>query len=61
MSNEELLIEIRSLLVRNLAETSGLALRMKRLEESYNIMRSEMKSNYVGYEGWAKELMKGNK
>jgi hypothetical protein len=59
--NEELLIEIRSLLAQDLAERAGLAIRVKRLEESYDAMRAEMKSNYVAFEAWARELAKGNK
>ena len=59
--NEELLTEIRSLLIQDHADRAELMLRTKRLEESYNAMRAEMKSNYVAYEAWARELAKGNK
>jgi hypothetical protein len=59
--NEELLTEIRSLLIQDHADRAELMLRTKRLEESYAAMRAEMKSNYVAFEAWARELAKGNK
>ena len=62
--NEELLLEIRSFLLQVLAGQAAQAemnLMLKNLKASHDAMCSEMRSNYVGFEGWARELAKDNK
>ena len=59
--NEELLTEIRSLLIQDRAAQAEMLHIVKMLKASHDAMCAEMKSNYVGFEGWARELAKDNK
>jgi hypothetical protein len=58
--NEELLVSIDSLLRQMHAKQVELALKIDRLDAAFKEMKSEMSSNYVGFEGWAREIAASN-